>query len=71
MDPQWVRDVIADCRRSGISPFHKQWGIYTPSNPLVAEHGLSIEDAKALDNHGKGGGLLDGELIREFPLPIR
>ena len=70
LDPQWVRDVIADCRRSGIAPFHKQWGIYA-SNPLVAEHGLSIEGAKALDNHGKGGGLLDGELIREFPLPIR
>jgi hypothetical protein len=32
---------------------------------------MSTEDAEALDNHGKGGGLLDGELIREFPLPIR
>jgi protein gp37 len=54
LDPQWVRDVIADCRRSGIAPFHKQWGIYA-SNPLVVEKGMSTEDAEALDNHGKGG----------------
>jgi protein gp37 len=55
LDPQWVRDIIADCRRLGVVPFHKQWGTYR-SNLLVVEHGLSIEDAKALDNHGKGGG---------------
>ena len=39
LDPQWVRDVIADCRRSGIAPFHKQWGTYA-SNPLVVEQGM-------------------------------
>jgi hypothetical protein len=54
----------------GIAPFHKQWGTYR-SSPLVVEQGLSIEDAKALDNHGKGGGLIDAKLVREFPLPIR
>ena len=70
LDPQWVRDVIADCRRSGVTPFHKQWGSYR-SNPLVVEKGMSIKDAKALDNFGKGGGLVDGKLIREYPLPIR
>jgi hypothetical protein len=28
-------------------------------------------DPKAMDKYGRGGGLLDGRLIREFPLPIR
>jgi protein gp37 len=28
LKPQWVRDVIADCRRFGVAPFHKQWGSY-------------------------------------------
>lgn len=66
MNPQWARDVIADCRRLGISPFHKQWGNWT-SNPLVAEDAVPIADAKARDPHGKGGGLLDGQIVREFP----
>jgi len=30
--------------------------------------GMSIYEAKALDKFGKGGGLIDGELIWEFPL---
>ena len=65
-DPQWVRDIIADCRGEGIVPFHKQWGTYA-SNPLVAENGLSTAEAERLDPYGKGGGLIDGELVREFP----
>jgi protein gp37 len=68
LNPQWVRDIIADCQNRDVAPFHKQWGTYK-SNPLVAEQGMSIEDAKALDNHGKGGGLIDMKLVREFPLP--
>jgi protein gp37 len=63
---QWVRDVIADCRDHGVAVFHKQWGTY-PNNPLVAKQGMTIAEAKALDHFGKGGGLVDGELVREFP----
>jgi protein gp37 len=70
INPQWVRDIIAECRQKEIAPFHKQWGTYC-SNPLVVEQGMSVKDAKALDNHGKGGGLVDGELIRDFPLRVR
>jgi protein gp37 len=70
LDPQWVRDIIADCRRKGVVPFHKQWGNYA-SNPLVTERGLTLDEAKRMDHYGKGGGLLDGKLVREFPLPIR
>jgi hypothetical protein len=28
---------------------------------------MSIDEAKVLDKFGKGGGLVDGELIPEFP----
>ena len=64
---QWIRDVIADCRQHSIAVFHKQWGVYR-NNPLVVKQGMSIDEAKALDEFGKGGGLLDGELVREFPV---
>jgi hypothetical protein len=66
LDPQWVRDIIADCRRKGVAPFHKQWGTYS-SNPLVVEQGMSIAVAKSADPFGKGGGLVGGEIVREFP----
>jgi protein gp37 len=65
-EPKWVRDVIADCHRHGVAPFHKQWGIYG-SNPLVVEGGLTAAAAERIDSYGKGGGLVDGELVREFP----
>ncbi|MCK1546749.1 phage Gp37/Gp68 family protein [Bradyrhizobium sp. 160] len=64
--PRWVRDIIADCRRSGVAPFHKQWGCYE-SNPLVVEKGMTVREARAVDTEGKGGGLVDGKLVREFP----
>ena len=56
---RWIRDVITDCREHGVAPFHKQWGSYQ-NNPLVVEQGMSIDEAKALDKFGKGGGLVDG-----------
>jgi protein gp37 len=67
LEPSWVRDIIADCRHRGVVPFHKQWGKYA-NNPLVVEQGMSIRDAQALDKLGKGGGLIDGQVVREFPL---
>jgi protein gp37 len=70
INAQWVRDIIAECRQRGIAPFHKQWGTYR-SNPLVVEQGMRIQDAKLVDGCGKGGGMVDGKLVREFPLRIR
>jgi protein gp37 len=64
---QWVRDAIADCRVHGVAPFHKQWGAYQ-HNPLVVNKGISIKQTKSLDPFGKGGGLVDGKLVREFPV---
>jgi protein gp37 len=66
VDPQWIRDIVADCRRKGVALFHKQWGSYR-NNPLVLEQGISLEDAKRLDPFGKGGGLVDDKLVREVP----
>jgi len=66
MNPQWARDVIADCERLGVAAFHKQWGAFR-NNPLCFEQGLSTKEAEAKDTHGKGGGLLDGKLYRRFP----
>jgi protein gp37 len=51
-EPKWVRDIIVDCRRQGVMPFHKQWGTYA-SNPLVVEDGLTAVEAKRIDSHGK------------------
>jgi hypothetical protein len=28
---------------------------------------MAIDEVKRRDPHGKGGGLLDGKLVREFP----
>jgi protein gp37 len=67
MNPQWARDVVRQCKEHRcVAPFLKQWGTYA-SNPLVQERGMTIEEAKRLDREGKGGGLLDGRLYREFP----
>jgi protein gp37 len=70
INPQWVRDIIADRRRRGVTPFHKQRGAYS-NNPLVVEQCKSIAEAKALDKYGKGGGSVDGVLERKHPLPVR
>jgi hypothetical protein len=67
LNPQWVRDIIADCRRKGVAPFHKQWGTYANNPLVVVEEGMNIAAAKASDKYGKGGGLVDGVLVREFP----
>jgi hypothetical protein len=34
----------------------------------VVEQGLNVIQAKEIDKFGKGGGLIDRELVREFPL---
>jgi protein gp37 len=70
LKPRWIRNIIEECRNRGVAVFHKQWGNYQ-NNPLVVEKVMCIKDAKALDCFGKGGGLVDGKLVREYPLSIR
>lgn len=64
--PEWVRKIVTECRAFGVAPFVKQWGAYK-CNPLVVEDHLSMSEAKERDPHGKGGGLLDGRIVRDFP----
>ncbi|MEM6667442.1 MAG: DUF5131 family protein [Pseudomonadota bacterium] len=66
MRSEWARNILRDCRKHEIAPFLKQWGTYA-NNPLVQEDGMSVAEAKAVDQEGKGGGMLDGLVIREFP----
>ena len=70
-DPIWVREAITECRRVGAAPFLKQWGTYA-NNPRVAEDGLPAPEAMRFDplENGKGGGMLDGRLFREFPVLV-
>lgn len=67
MEPKWATDIIAECRQRGIAPFFKQWGHYK-NNPIAIEGALSAKELENIDPHGKGGGLLENELIREFPI---
>ena len=66
LNPEWVRDIIADCRHRGVAVFHKQWGTYA-SNPLVVENEMSVNEAKAMDPVGHGGRLVDGEVVHGIP----
>jgi len=66
MKPAWVRSIVDECRQFGVAPFFKQWG--TPkNNPLFATYYYSQDALKVIDPNGKGGGLLDGKIVREFP----
>lgn len=67
-EPAWTREVRDQVKTANRAYFHKQWGSYS-SNPLVCEDHLTIEEAERRDpkTNGKGGGLLDGRLWREFP----
>lgn len=68
--PDWVREVRDQCIEANVPLFHKQWGKYE-NNPLVVEQGMSPTEAREIDPHGKGGGLLDGRLWRQMPQPSR
>lgn len=70
MNPAWAHNIVADCRSFGVSPFFKKWGA-PGNNPLVQNGEVSSEELKTVDPHGKGGGLLNGKLIREFPQPAQ
>ena len=68
MSASWARDIIQDCETLGVAPFFKQWGTFA-NNPLVSELHMTPKAASQADPHGKGGGLLDGQLYRSFPNP--
>ncbi|MCY3933541.1 MAG: DUF5131 family protein [Acidobacteria bacterium] len=70
--PEWARQNRDECAELGVAFFFKQWGTYL-SNPLVREVGMTTAEARKLDKDGKGGGRIDGEIIRQIPpsaLPV-
>ena len=68
MKVSWPLRVMLDCRDVGIPYFFKQYGRYQ-NNPLYPYWAMNLAKVKELDppSNGKGGGLLDGRLWREFP----
>ena len=66
LNPRWVQELIEECEELGVAVFLKQWGSWA-SNPLV-QLGTPVAEVKESDPYGKGGALLDGNLIREFPV---
>ena len=68
MEPGWARAIVAETRELKVAVFGKQWGSYA-SNPLVIEQCFTESRARELDppGNGKGGALLDGMMLREFP----
>jgi protein gp37 len=68
MRAAWMRDIIRDCEKLRVTPFFKQWGT-VKNNPLMSEQGMNAKSVTASDTYGKGGGLLDGQLYRNFPYP--
>ena len=69
LDPSWVLDILQDCHLLNISPFFKQWGNFE-NNPLTGMHSYSKNELKEADPNGKGGGLVDGKLVRQFPRTV-
>lgn len=66
LEPKWVDDILTDCRDRDIAPFFKQWGQYE-NNPLTGQLAKPKSELKAIDPYGKGGGLIGGNIVREFP----
>lgn len=63
---EWVHEILKDCERRGVAPFFKQWGQYE-NNPLTGQLSLPKTELRRLDPHGKGGGLIEGAIVRTFP----
>jgi hypothetical protein len=71
--PQWEIGKIPSNGMQKRARLNGSTGIgrafFVRLSPL--EDGMSIADAKAIDIFGKGGGMVDGKLVREFPPSIR
>jgi protein gp37 len=72
MKAEWVLDVIADLREAGVPVFFKQWG--KPQNNPLWDHPDAVNRpayVEAMDPVGKGGSLIHGESVKEFPATWR
>jgi len=69
MNPDWVRRLRDLCIARNVPFFFKQWGAWR-NNPYAYDAdgaALRRTEARAIDQHGKGGSLLDGCTWHEMP----
>jgi protein gp37 len=69
MHIDWLREVVSQARAQGVATFLKQYG-HARNNPLWKESpdpARAAEWVKRHDPIGKGGSLLDGFAIKEYP----
>jgi protein gp37 len=67
---EWLREAIAECRRQRVPVFLKQYGV-AQNNPLYAQAPAGVTGSQWVIEHdpiGKGGSLLDGVAIKEYPV---
>lgn len=75
----WFRDALAWCRANGVKPFFKQHGAWSHESQLWKDWQYEGQkrhiwsDGTVSYRVGKkaAGHLLDGKVIREWPLPTR
>lgn len=66
MDPEWAQGLRDQCQEAYVPLFFKQWGSADPGPGCRNHH----RAAGWRDQESRGGFLLDGKMIREWPLPV-
>ena len=71
MNPEWVRGLRDQCKKSGIAFHFKQWGHWAPNEILTEQQKkVIVVDGNRLAAVGKklAGRVLDGRTWDEFPV---
>lgn len=69
MNPQWARDIIAQCRNAGVPVFHKQNGEYVSVSEVEGEgEHFTFPDGRTVRRVGRelAGNTIDGVVHEEF-----
>jgi len=67
---EWVKRIDDQAVEQEVARFFKQWGHWT-NNPLVSLAPAGVSANKFVAQHdprGKGGSLLDGQYVKEYPV---
>jgi protein gp37 len=62
MSPAWVMEILKQCEEQNVPFFFKQWG-QIKNNPDKKDPTVILSHP----DHGKGGALIQGKIIRNFP----
>lgn len=68
-DNEWITNIDNTCKRDNVPHFFKQFGHHS-NNPLLLDKPDGISDSeyiKQVDPIGKGGSLLNGIYVKDFP----